>query len=195
MMGDAPNAYGMVSMVAPNEPAVLQTLLQAQFNDLGVTVRSGATGGTASSLQNELDGMDGGGQAEPARMIQSGARIAIQAHTLNDNLGGETVDQYAAYLGQWIQDARASGIRPVLEEAAPTCDTDHPRLPIYVSAMDAVAKQYNVPVIAQYAYVQSIPDWQTHMLNCLIPDAYLDALKAKQELTVIAPLVEAVIGE
>jgi hypothetical protein len=185
---------GMISIVTPNEPTALQTLLQQQFNDTGITVANDATGGTASSLQNELDGMDGGGVAQPARMIRSAAKVAIEQHTLNDDLGGETLAQYSAYLGQWIQDAQENGIQPVLEEASPVCDGNHPLLPGYVAAMDAAAAAYNVPIINQYAYIESLPNWQAHMLNCTVPDAYLDGLKAAQEQTVIAPLVKQLIG-
>jgi hypothetical protein len=171
MEGVSANQFGIMSIVSPNESAALQTLLQAHLNDTGVTVTNAATGGTASSLQNELDGMDGGGQPEPARMVASGARIAIQQHMLND--------------------AQANGIQPVLEEDSPVCDGNHPALPSYVAAMDAVAAQYNVPVIREYAYIESLPDWQSHMLNCVVPDAYLDGLKAIQEQAVIAPLVKS----
>jgi hypothetical protein len=194
MAGIAVSDMGVMTIVTPNESAALRTLLQTQFNDTGVTVLNSATGGGASSLQNELDGMDGGGQPQPTRMIQSGAKIVIEQHTLNDDLGGETLNQYSAYLGQWIQDAQENGIQPVLEEASPVCDGNHPLLPSYVAAMDAAAAAYNVPIIHQYAYVESLPNWQAHMLNCDVPDAYLDSLKAAQEQTVIAPLVKTIIG-
>ena len=194
MEGDGVNSSNILSMVTPSEPDALQTLLQKQLNDTGVTVLNDATGGTSSSLQNELDGMDGGGAAQPARMATSGAQIVIEQHMLNDALGGETVAEYTAYLGQWVQDAQASGIQPVIEEDSPVCDGNHPQLPAYVAAMDAVAVQYNVPVIHQYAYVESLPNWQAHMIGCTVPDAYLAALKAAQEQAVIAPLVNAIIG-
>lgn len=194
MVGIAVNSFGMMSIVSPTEPATLQALLQKQFNDSGVTIVDAATGGTSSSLQNELDGMDGGGQPQPARMVASGAKIAIEQHMLNDALGGETVEEYSAYLGQWIQDAEQSGIQSVLEEDSPVCDGDHPQLADYVQAMDQAAITYNVPIIHQYAYVESLPNWQSHMLNCLVPDAYLDSLKAQQEQAVIAPLIKTIIG-
>lgn len=193
MLGDAISPYGSSTMVSPTEPAALQALLQTEFNDSGVTVINATSGGTSSSLQNELDGMDGMGEGQPARMVASAAKIAIEQHALNDALGGETVEQYAAYLGQWIQDARANGIQPVLEEDSPVCDDNHPQLAAYATAVDAAGKQYGVPVIAQYNYVLSIPDWQAHMLDCIVPDAYLSGLKAKQEQTVIAPLVKVLI--
>jgi hypothetical protein len=194
MEGVAATPSGLLSTVTPTEPQALQALLQTQFNDTGVTVMNDASGGTSSSLQNELDGMDGLGAVQPARMSVSGAQIAIEQHGLNDALGGETVADYSAYLAQWIQDARASGIQPVLEEDSPVCDGNHPQMSDYVAAMGAVASQYAVPVIHQYAYVSSIPGWQAHMTNCTVPDAYLDGLKAQQEQAVVAPLVSAIVG-
>jgi hypothetical protein len=194
MFGDATNSFGMMSLVAPNEPTALQMLLQKQFNDTGVTIVNMATGGTSSSLQNELDGMDGGGKPQPARMAASGAKIAIEQHMLNDALGGETVAEYSAYLGQWIQDAEANGIQPVLEEDSPVCDGNHPQLADYAQAMDQAAIAYNVPIIHQYTYVTGLPNWHAHTLGCTVPDAYLDGLKAQQEQAVIGPLVKTIIG-
>jgi hypothetical protein len=194
-VGIAITPYGMPSLVTPSEQANLQSALQSQFNDTGITVANNATGGTSSSLQNEMDGMDGGGSAEPQRMIASGASIVIQEHTLNDALGGETVDQYAGYLTQWVEDARAAGLTPVLEESGPVCDGDHLQLASYVDAMNDVGRKLNVPVIHQFAYIQGIAGWQSHMIGCLYPDAILLAAKAKQELAVIAPLVRSALKE
>jgi hypothetical protein len=193
--GFALSQYGMPSLVTPTEQANLQSALQAKFNDTGITVANNATGGTSSSLQNEMDGMDGAGSAEPQRMIASGASIVIQEHMLNDALGGETVDQYTGYLTQWVEDARAARLTPVLEESGPVCDGDHPQLASYVDAMNDVGRRLSVPVIHQFAYIQGIAGWQSHMIGCLYPDAALLAAKASQELAVIAPLVRAQIGE
>ena len=185
----------MPSVVSPSQESALQSALQSKFNDSGITVINSATGGTASSLQNELRGMDGGGASEPQRMTDSGAKIVIQAHMLNDALGGETIDQYTAYLEQWAQYARSAGLTPVFEEDSPVCDDDHPQLSAYVDAMNEVGRRLNVPVIHQYAFVQGIANWQSHMISCRYPDATLLAVKAQQELTVIAPIVKAQIGE
>lgn len=179
----------MPSLVTPTEQANLQSALQSQFNDTGITVSNNATGGTSSSLQNEMDGMDGGGAGEPQRMIASGAGIVIQEHMLNDALGGETVDQYSGYLTQWVEDARAAGLTPVLEESGPVCDGNHPQLASYVDAMNDVGRRLSVPVIHQFSHIQGIVGWQAHMTSCLYPDATLLAAKAQQELAVIAPLV------
>jgi hypothetical protein len=195
VFGDVINQFGMVTMTSPTEPAALQSLLQSEFNDSGVTATNSSSGGEASSLQNELSGMDGLGQGEPARMIASGAKIAVEAHSINDFLGGESVEQYQADLITWVEDAQQAGITPVLQEPAPECDNLNPLQPEYVAAIDSVGQQLNVPVIPIYSYVQGIANWQSHMANCEIPDAYLDGLEAKLAQATIAPLVKNLIGE
>jgi len=192
--GDVIGQYGGLAMTSPTQPASLQSLLQAAFNDTGVTVTNASTGGSASSLQNELAGVDGGGQAQPARMAASGAKIAVEAHSLHDFLGGETVEQFQADLIQWVEDAQANGITPVLQEPAPVCDSSDPFQGQYVGVIDSVGQQLNVPVIGLYSYVKTIPDWAAHMQNCEIPDAYLNNIEAQQAQAVIAPLVKTLIG-
>lgn len=194
MEGVSMNQYGMPSIVAPNAPTALQAILQKSFNDTGITVQNGATGGRASTLGNELAGMDGGGAALPDRIAQSQAAIVIDNHAVNDSISGEPLSWYQSYLGQWIADVRAQNKIPVLEEPGPVCDGQHPQLPQYVAAMDAAAQQYNVPIIKQYDFVQGILGWETHMTGCLYPDAALDAAKAQQEAAVITPLVRSIIG-
>ncbi|MBH9645035.1 hypothetical protein [Burkholderia vietnamiensis] len=105
-----------------------------------------------------------------------------------------TVAEYSAYLGQWIQDAESTGLQPVLEEPGPVCDGNHPQLPAYVAAMDAAASQFNIPLIRQYNDIQAIDGWQSHMLGCTVPDATLDAFRARREQAIIGPLVKATIS-
>lgn len=193
--GIAMSQFGMPTVVTPNEAQALQTLLQKQFNDSGITVQNVSTGGTSSSLQNEIDGMDGLGVGQPQRMKQSGAQIVIEAHMLNDALGGETPDDYAGYLTQQVQNAQTAGVTLVFEEDSPVCDGDHPQLPIYVATMERIAAQYNVPIIKQYSAIQAIDAWKGHVLGCLVPDSALDAVKAQASEAVIMSLVKAAPGE
>jgi len=194
MSGIAISNYGLMSLTSPDEPQALQSLLQAQFNDTGVTVASYATGGTSSSLANMLAGVDGGGGPFAQRVTQHPGVIVIDNHAINDMYGGETLQDYATDLAAYINAVRAAGKTPVLEEPGPVCDGNHPQLADYVDAMDSVAASYNVPLIRQYAYVQGVAGWQSHMLQCFYPDAYLDGLKAHQEQAVIGPLVAKLIG-
>lgn len=193
IFGDVISQFGMVTMTSPTEPAALQSLLQSEFSDTGLTVTNSSSGGTSSSLQNELSGMDGMGQGEPARMIASGAKIAVQAHSIND-IYSESVEEYQADLVTWVEDANQAGITPVLQEPSPECDNLNPLQPEYVAVIDSVGQQLNVPVIPIYSYVQGLANWAAHMQNCEVPDAYLDGLEAKQAQAVIAPLVKQFIG-
>ncbi|MFM0044139.1 SGNH/GDSL hydrolase family protein [Paraburkholderia sediminicola] len=186
---------GLWSTVAPNEPQTLQELLQSQFSDTGITVANHATGGGSSSLMNEMLGMDGNGAPFADRIKLSSASYAIESHTLNDALGGETINDYRQYLAAWVVAVRAAGKTPVLEESGPVCDGNHPQLAVYVQAMDDAAVQFNVPIVTQYAYVSSLPNWEDHMASCLYPDAYLLQIKAQREVAVITPLIQQVIGE
>lgn len=196
MAGLATDSMGVIRVINPNEPAQLQALLQEQFSDTGISVQNVSSGGTSSSLQNELDGMDGLGNGQPQRMAQSGASIVIEAHALNDALGGETVQEYAAYLGQLIQGAQASGLQPVLEEPSPVCDGNHPQLPAYVAAMDAAADTYKIPLVKTYSLISGINGWEAHMLGgCIVPDVTLDQIRAHAEQAVIAPLVKKASGD
>lgn len=193
--GFTTNSFGMVSMVTPSEQQTLQELLRTQFNDTGITVASHATGGTSSSLQNEMLGMDGNGPPFSDRIKQSPASIVIESHARNDALGGETVSDYRQYLAAWVVAVRAAGKIPVLEESGPVCDSEHPQLAAYVQAMDEAAAQFSVPIITQYAYISGLSNWQAHMASCLYPDSYLLQIKAQREAAVIAPIVKAINGE
>jgi hypothetical protein len=180
--------------ISPDEADALQMLLQSEFNNTGITLGNNARGGTASSLMNMLDGMDGSGAPFTAILAEIPAPIVIDNHAVNDALGGETLSDYSGYLVQFITDVRAAGKIPVLEEPGPVCDGNHPQLPQYVAAMDAVALQYGVALIKQYAYISGVAGWCGHMAQGFYPDAYIDQLKAKQEQAVIAPLVQAIVG-
>lgn len=115
---------------------------------------------------------------------------------LNDALGGETASQYGGYLAQQIQNAQMAGVMLVFEQDSPTCDSDHPQLSAYADTMAAIAKQYNVSLIPQYSAISAVSGWKQQMVGgCLVPDSALDAIKAQQDLLVIAPLVKNLIGE
>lgn len=188
--GFTENSFGMVSMVTPNEPQTLQSILQTQFNDTGISVANHATGGTSSSLMNEMLGQDGNGAPFADRIKLSPSQIVIESHTLNDALGGETINDYRQYLAAWVVAVRAAGKIPVLEESGPTCDGDHPQLAAYVQAMDDATAQFNVPIVTQYAYISGLPNWQSHMASCLYPDSYLLQIKAQREAVVLASIIK-----
>jgi hypothetical protein len=94
MEGITVSTDSMPSLVTPNEPAALQLLLQQQFSDPNISVLESATGETAGSLMNLLDGMDGGGPPFTQLVASSSAEIVLDNHAVNDALGGESPTDY-----------------------------------------------------------------------------------------------------
>lgn len=189
---------GMTSVMGraqQNETDQSQSLLQATLNDTAVTIANHATGGTSSSLKNEMLGMDGNGAPFAERIKTSAASIVIDNHAINDALGGETLADYRQYLAQWIAAVRAAGKTPVLEEPGPVCDGDHPQLAAYVDAMNDAAAQFNVPIVKQFDYTQTLPNWQSHMNACFYPDEWMLQAKGQQQAVLLAPLIKKIIGE
>ncbi len=172
-----------------------QSLLQATLHDSAIAVANHATGGGSSSLKNEMIGMDGNGAPFADRIKTSAASIVIDNHAINDALGGETLADYRQYLAQWIAAVRAAGKTPVLEEPGPVCDADHPQLAAYVDAMNDAATQFNVPIVKQFDYIQTLPNWQSHMNGCLYPDEWMLQIKGQRQAEALAPLIKKIIGE
>jgi hypothetical protein len=188
--------FGMTSMMgfptAQTEPNDSQAILRAQFGD-GITLQNLATGGTSSTLVNEMAGLDGMGAPFAQRILASKANIVLDNHAINDDLV-QSLAPYSDALVAWISAVRAAGKTPILEEPNPVCDGNHPYLDNYVSVMDSVAAQYNVPVVPQYQQILALPNWCSHFTAGFYPDAYIQALKAQNQATALAPLVQSLIG-
>lgn len=189
MYGASPPFY---TFNPQSEPAETQAILQAQFGST-VTIDNRAEGGTASTLLNMMAGVDGGGPPFAPRIKSSQAQIVLDSHAVNDDLS-QSLGPYSDALAAWVQAVRAAGKIPVLEEPNPVCDDDHPYLQNYVSVMDNIAVAYNVPLVKQYDYILSLPNWQSHLGACFYPDDWLYAIKAQREAAVLAPLVQSLIG-
>lgn len=183
---------GMTSMMTvaqQSEPAGTQTLLQAQFP--GVTVANHATGGTSSTLVNEMNGVDGNGAPFAQRILLSKADIVLDNHAINDD-AYQSLAPYSDALVAWVAAVRAAGKTPVLEEPNPVCDGDHPNLENYVSVMDSIAAQYNVPLVTQYAYLQTIPNYCSHLNAGFYPDEAVYALKAQRQAAALASVISGI---
>lgn len=189
MFGVSPPFYAFNPQ---SEPADTQSILQAQFGDT-VTVDNRAEGGRASTLVNMMNGVDGGGDPFAQRVKSSQAQIVLDAHAVNDDLS-QSLGPYGDALVAWVQAVRASGKIPVLEEPGPVCDNDHPYLANYVSLMDSVATQYNVPLVKQYDFLQTIPNLCSHYTAGIYPDNAIYQVKAQRQAAVLAPIVKAAMG-
>lgn len=175
-----------------NEPADTQTILQDQLSDPAIAVSNLAEGGTASTVVNMIAGVDGGGPPFAQRMPTSTAQIVLDGHGVEDDLN-QSLGPYSDALIAFVQDVRAAGKVAVLEEPGPTCDTQHPNLANYAATMDAIAVQYNVPLVTQYNELLAIPNLCSHM-NGIYPDDYVLQQRAQREAAVLAPLVQTIIG-
>jgi hypothetical protein len=190
MYGALPPFY---AFNAQSEPANTQSILQAQFGGT-VTVDNRAEGGTASTLLNMMNGVDGGGPPFAQRILSSKAEIVLDAHAINDDLA-QSLGPYTDALIAFVQSVRAAGKIPVLEEPSPVCDDSRPHLDNYVSVMDGIAEQYNVPVVKQYDYLQTIPNLCAHYTAGIFPDNAIYAIKAQRQAAVLAPIVRTLMGE
>lgn len=171
---------------ANNEPQVVQNLIGSQY----VTVENhGAPGSRA------IDSLDG---IQPyysvpfaTRLSTESGRIVIANYAVNDSARGNlTTSQYADDLTQWIADVRAVGKTPVLEEPNPVCDPSFPNLDAFVSMMRVVAQQNNVPLIEQYDYIKSLPNWQSMLTDCIHPNDALYSIKAQRASESLSPIIK-----
>lgn len=177
-----------------NVPYYLQVSLQAQFG-LGVTVSNqGVSSTTGGMLLHGTDGMHAPWQQQ---MAQSKAQIVAINHEINDSgLGQETPTDYQFALEQLVGIARNAGKIVVLEEPAPVCyDVTKAALQEqYLAVMRSVAAELNVPLVANYDYVKSLPNWQAMEPDCIHPNADLYKIVADRENAVLAPIVKLVMS-
>ncbi|WP_164977947.1 SGNH/GDSL hydrolase family protein [Burkholderia pseudomallei] len=176
-----------------NAPYYLNTSLQAQFG-AAVTVSNQGVSSTSAAML--LYGTDGAHLPWAQQMAQSRAQIVTINHAINDSgLGHETPADYKFALEQLIGIARAAGRAVVLEEPAPVCHdaAKAALLDQYILIMESVAQSLNVPIVLNYAYIKTLPNWRTMEPDCIHPDADLYKIIADRESRVVAPIVAAML--
>lgn len=182
---------GVYGMVPNNQPMQLQMRLQAQF---GTQVRVWNQGVSGSNLRQLLDG-SGGRYRKPfaERMQESAAHIVLANFGIND-AEASTLDQYKANIDTFVKLARAHGKIPVLEEPNPVCDPSPapkniPRIEQQVAFLNDYAAENHVPLVKQYAFIKSLPDWRNRLVDCIHPTADLYEIEAERIAMTIAPIV------
>lgn len=170
-----------------NAPADLQALFGA-----GITVVN--SGVLSASI---ADNLAGGNQyyAQPftTRLAAMSAQIVIENYAIND-MQQVTTDVFQTELTQWVNDVRAAGKTAILEEPNPVCRAGLPDLQPYVAVIDQVAQSMNAPLVQQWAYIQTLPNWCSMMQDQVHPDDALYAIKAQREYDVLAPIVKSLQG-
>ena len=147
--------------------------------------------------QQLLDGTDRRGSvAWTERIRRSSARIVMFNYGINEVMHSQTPEQFYAAETALVRAALASGKLPVLATSNPMLDK---RLNAQLAQMAAmtrrVAAEAHVPLIDQYAYVSSLPDWQHGMSDGAHPTAALYRLKAERDFTVLEPIVDRLIDK
>nr|WP_241022480.1 SGNH/GDSL hydrolase family protein [Burkholderia sp. Se-20373] len=191
MEGDS-TFYGLqaTGRSANPPPTVLQAELQNTFGPTITTINSGVSSSTVSeSLYGIAPHYS---QPLASRLGGMSAQIVIMNYGLNDS-ANSSLSSYIADLNTWIDVVTANGKVPVLEEPNPSCNPAMAQLPQFVVAMDKVAQQRGVQIIQQYAYIQSLPNWQSMLPDCLHPNDDLYRIKADREYAVVAPIVRSLM--
>lgn len=183
---------GIAVQVTANPPALLQAALQQQFGPL-VKVQDNAIPGM--TMANRLEGTAPYSMPYQTWAPSTHANIVIENFALNDDTvtNNESPEMFQNYLLQFVSDSQAAGEIVVLEEPN-ACSNCPATLVNYVNVIDNVAQQMNLPIVKQYAYTMSLPNWQSMLVDGIHPDDALYALKAQRELAVIAPIVQSLGG-
>lgn len=192
MKGTIQNRDGSYFYASDSAPANLQNLLQA---NLGTTVTVQNNGRGGSTVADVLQAAGGYTQWWKDVLPSNPAKIVIANWAINDSnpIVNESPTVFENDLIYWIQITQAAGKTVVLEEPNPVCNSMFTALPQYVAVIDKVAAQLAIPLIKQYDYIQSLPDWQNYLgPDCTHPgDDRLYQIKAQREYDVLAPIVKA----
>ncbi|WP_176077509.1 SGNH/GDSL hydrolase family protein [Burkholderia dolosa] len=186
--GTAADGSYIQSQNAP--PAILQALLQSSTG-AQVTVQNNAVVG--ARISQSIAGSFPYTEPFQNRISRnSAAQIVLADYAINDSYKG-SLTQYMSDLTWWIDAVRAAGKIPVLEEPNPVCSTTYPDVGQFRSAMVSVAQSKNVPVIQQWDYILSLPNWQSMLRDCVHPTDELYKIKAQREADALAPLVKSLL--
>ncbi|WP_260436110.1 GDSL-type esterase/lipase family protein [Burkholderia sp. Bp9143] len=169
-------------------PLVLQNALRAKFGPT-VTVENHGIGG--ADIKSAVYGLAPFYSLPLAKRLSTQpAQIVLANYGINDSRPGNVSESdYRAALEKFVDDVRAAGETPLLEEPNPTCDVKHKNLGAYVAIMRDVATSKGVTLIAQYDYIRSLPNWKSMLTDCVHPKDELYAVKAQRESQVLEPMV------
>lgn len=176
----------------PTVPQMLQAALQATFGSTVTVTNNGYPGSTVSSrLKGKFYRMTFAQELPSMR-----AQFIICNWLDNDATpgAGETVSEYKADLIDVINIARTDGVTPILEEPSPT---SFPAAQLaYVRALRDVAAEMHVPLIAQFDYLQSLPNWRSMLQpDGIHPGLQMYRIKAQREADVMIPLVRRALAQ
>lgn len=182
---------------AHNAVTYLQDELRARYGDRVQVTNYGVGGTTATQLRDGTGGRRTGpttGLPWQERLAVSPAQIVLINYGINEVMRNQTPEQFYTAETTLVKTARALGKQPVLQTANPMPDNRlNARLAAMVAMTRRVAVEQQVPLVDQFAYVSSLPDWKTLMSDGAHPKPELYRLKAQQDFQVVEPLVQRLL--
>lgn len=123
------------------------------------------------------------------RLASDSSQIVVMNYALNDSQR-VSIDTYRQNLVDWVSTVRASGKVAVFAEPNPATQAGYQQ-PVTqcVSVMDDVAQQLNVPLVKQYDYMQTLPNWQSLLNDGLHPNAQGYQVKAQRTAAVLKQVI------
>lgn len=192
MWGLEKDASGAAFQTKNSAPVVLQSILQGQFSAKIVVNNNGVP---SASVADSLNGTAPYySQPIEKRLAASASQIVLENDGIND-AQRVTTDQFYSNLTLWVQRVKMAGKTPVLEEPNPITRAGSPDLAPYVAIINQVASVQNVPVVKQFDYIQSLPNWQTMLTDGIHPNDALYAIKAQREAHVLNPIIQNLVVE
>ena len=182
---------------AQNAVAYLQDDLQARFGDRVRVTNYGVGNTMATQLRDGTGNRRAGptaGLPWQERLAASPAQIVLINYGINEVMQNQTPEQFYTAETTLVKTARARGKQPVLQTANPMPDNRlNARLATMVAMTRRVAAEQQVPLVDQFAYISSLPDWKTLMSDGAHPKPDLYRLKAEQDCRVVEPLVRRLL--
>ncbi len=175
-----------------NAVTFLQDELRDAYGDR-VSVTNLGIGGTMATQLRDGSGKRGG-QSWSERLAASRAQIVTINYGINEVMQNQTPEQFYEAETALVKTARAQGKLPVLETSNPMPDRRRNAQLADMAAMTRrVAAEQHVPLVDQFAYILTLPAWQTMMSDGAHPKPELYRLKAQQDFRVIDPLVKRLL--
>ncbi|MFM0644335.1 SGNH/GDSL hydrolase family protein [Paraburkholderia bryophila] len=180
-----------------NAVVYLQDDLQARVGERVLVTNYGVGGTMATQLRDGTGNRRAGptaGLPWQARLAASPAQIVLINYGINEVMQNQTPEQFYAAETALVTSARALGKQPVLQTSNPMPDNRlNARLAAMVAMTRRVAAEQQVPLVDQFAYVSSLPDWKTLMSDGAHPKPDLYRLKAEQDCRVVEPMVRQLL--
>ena len=174
-------------------PVILQQALrQTLGSDAVIVINNGVP---SASAQDSLSGTPPYySQPFDIRLAHSDAqlRVVIENYAIND-MQKRTPSQFYDDLSLWIQRVRAAGKTPVLEEPNPITRPGLPDPAPYAAVVRKIGSDTGVPVVEQYDYILSLPNWQSMLVDGVHPTDELYKIKAQREADVLVHVMQPMV--